>query len=150
MTGFQPSFTGADGDEGCADKAASPGRLSIEDAVRGLGVKEVFSVNQFDEEATLVALKLARAGEGVNVVVCNAACAVEKRRLGVAEKRPPFTVDQELCNACSLCVRVLGCPAILVENGQYTIDPSLCDGCELCARVCRQDAIIPVEDNDRV
>jgi len=150
MTGFQPSFTEGDGADPCAEKAASTGRLSIEDAVRGLGVKEVFSVNQFDEEATLAAFKLARAGEGVNVVVCNAACAVEKKRLGVTEKKTPFRVDQELCNACSLCVRVLGCPAILVQDGKYVIDESLCDGCELCARVCRQDAIVPVENVDNV
>jgi indolepyruvate ferredoxin oxidoreductase alpha subunit len=39
---------------------------------------------------------------------------------------------------------VLGCPAILTNDGKYRIDEDLCDGCELCARVCQQDAIRPV------
>jgi indolepyruvate ferredoxin oxidoreductase alpha subunit len=58
-------------------------------------------------------------------------------------KRRPFAISQELCNACSLCVRVLGCPAIVVADGVYTIDQDLCDGCELCARICQHDAIQP-------
>ena len=49
----------------CAEKAASRGRLSIEDAVRGLGVKEVFSVNPFDEEATLEAIFIELTGRGL-------------------------------------------------------------------------------------
>jgi indolepyruvate ferredoxin oxidoreductase alpha subunit len=50
-------------------------------------------------------------------------------------------VDQEVCNACSLCVRLLGCPAIHIEDGKYVIDPSQCDGCGVCADLCQQDAI---------
>ena len=56
-----------------------------------------------------------------------------------------LTIDQDLCNACSLCVRQLGCPAILVTDGVFTIDEDLCDGCELCAQVCQHDAIESVD-----
>ena len=164
MTGFQPSFAcGPDGAGlGCAgagagaaaapsSPAAAPAGargLSIEQAVGGLGVRHVFSVDQFDEEATLAALKLARDGEGVNVVICNAPCVVHETRTGSHPARAPYVVDQDLCNACSLCVRVLGCPAIFVEEGKYWIDPDLCDGCDLCARVCNQDAIRQAADDD--
>jgi indolepyruvate ferredoxin oxidoreductase alpha subunit len=66
---------------------------------------------------------------------------VYERKKEGREGRVPFTIDRELCNACSLCVRVLGCPAILVEDESYSIDPDLCDGCGLCAHVCRHEAI---------
>jgi indolepyruvate ferredoxin oxidoreductase alpha subunit len=143
MTGFQPSLTTR---EHAPDGAAPPGaelapRLSIEQSVRGLGVSEVSAVNPFDEQATLDAFRRARQGTGVNVVICHAPCVVNQRRLHQHEERAPFTVDQELCNACSLCVRLLGCPGILVVDGTYVIDPKLCDGCELCATLCKQGAI---------
>jgi indolepyruvate ferredoxin oxidoreductase alpha subunit len=147
MTGFQPSLTTT----ARASKAGAPsdstagededGRLVIEEAARGLGVSEVFSVNPFDEEATTAALKQAKNGRGVNVVVCNARCAVDARRRNKGKKRTPYEIDPDLCDACSLCVRVLGCPAVVVEDGVYRIDADLCDGCELCTRVCRHEAI---------
>ncbi|MBN2489908.1 MAG: indolepyruvate ferredoxin oxidoreductase subunit alpha [Planctomycetes bacterium] len=149
MTGFQPSFT-TDPTDGLGPAAASVRALSLERAVRGLGVDDVWSVDPFEETPTLAALRAARTGAGVNVVILSAPCAVEGKRGGRREPRPPFAIDPERCNACSLCVRTLGCPAIVVADGRYAIDPALCDGCALCAHVCQQDAIHPVpEDDDR-
>jgi indolepyruvate ferredoxin oxidoreductase alpha subunit len=145
MTGFQPSPTTTEQRSAEAPRETEAGpRFSIEGAVRGLGVTEVYSVDPFDEQATLGAFKKAKRGSGVNVVVCHAPCVVYKRRLGTAERRAAFAVDQELCNACSLCVRLLGCPGILVVDGKYVIDEALCDGCELCADLCQQGAIYRV------
>jgi indolepyruvate ferredoxin oxidoreductase alpha subunit len=143
MTGFQPSVAA---NKDAVEPAARSGQvgddgLSIERAVQGLGVEQVFSVNQFDEESTLEAFRAAKAGQGVNVVICNAPCVVHETRLGAHESEAPYAIDQELCNECSLCVRVLGCPGIYVKDGKYWIDQSLCDGCALCARVCNLDAI---------
>jgi indolepyruvate ferredoxin oxidoreductase alpha subunit len=172
MTGFQPSLTSGNGSlkedpqtvSALASVAATPrggrgslrrpqggdatgeedaARFSIESAVRGLGVREMYSVDPFDEEATLSALKRAKSGTGVNVVICHSPCVVYQRRTTRGEARPPFAISRELCNACSLCVRVLGCPAILVVDGEYMIDQDLCDGCELCARICQHDAVRP-------
>ncbi|MFH1109589.1 MAG: indolepyruvate ferredoxin oxidoreductase subunit alpha [Planctomycetota bacterium] len=153
MTGFQPSpTTGANRSEESVAQPPTAGGHSggplchtwpIEDAVRGLGVREIYSVDPFDEKATLAALKQAKRGKGVNVVICHSPCVVHGRRVSRG-KRIPFEISQERCNACSLCVRVLGCPAILTDDGKYWIDEDLCDGCELCARVCQQDAIHPV------
>jgi indolepyruvate ferredoxin oxidoreductase alpha subunit len=145
MTGFQPSpTTNTDRPkEPSPTVADGNGRFSIEDAVRGLGIREVYSVDPFEEKATLAALKQAKDGEGVNVVVCHSPCVVHERRVSPG-KRVSFDIRSELCNACSLCVRVLGCPAILTEGGKFWIDADLCNGCELCARLCQQDAIHPV------
>jgi len=136
MTGFQPSPTGTK-------------RPLIEDTVRGLGVQEIYSVDPFDEEASLDALRKARASDGINVVVFNSPCVVNEARLGIGAARAPYVIDEALCNACSLCVRKLGCPAIFVEDGRYFIDPDLCDGCDLCARLCSQDAIRPMPEHER-
>jgi indolepyruvate ferredoxin oxidoreductase alpha subunit len=121
--------------------------LHIEDAVRGLGVGTVLSADPFDEELALDVLKTAKAGDGTNVVVFNSTCVVNEAKLGVHEARPAYEVDPDLCNSCSLCVRVLGCPAIFVEDGQYIIDAELCDGCDLCANVCTRGAIHAVTDH---
>ena len=147
MTGFQPSLTtsarqlqgGAAPESPMSDDR--PARVSLEAAVRGLGVKDVYSVDPFDEDKTSSALRKAKGGGGVNVVICHSPCVVDKRRSRRGEKRLPFAIDQERCNGCSLCVRVLGCPAILVRDEQYVIDEDLCDGCGLCVQVCNQDAI---------
>jgi indolepyruvate ferredoxin oxidoreductase alpha subunit len=131
MTGFQPSPASGE------DRL----RFSWEKAVRGLGVQEVFTVDPFDEKEALSLLKKAKAGTGTNVVISSAPCVVADTRSGTRDSRQPYTVEPELCNSCSLCIRVLGCPAIHVEGDRYTIDQALCDGCALCAYVCNQDAI---------
>jgi len=143
MTGFQPSPTSSVAQPGASAAGEGDHRFSIEDAVRGLGVREIYSVDPFDEKATLAVLKQAKRGKGVNVVISHSPCVVHERRVSRG-KRIPLEISQEQCNACSLCVRVLGCPAILTEDGRYWIDADLCDGCDLCARVCQQDAIRPV------
>jgi indolepyruvate ferredoxin oxidoreductase alpha subunit len=133
------SRTDAVGDP-VADAPPASG-LSLEKAVRGLGVKEVYSVNQFDKESTLEALRRAKCGTGVNVVICNSPCVVHQKRVGRYTKRPPYRIDQDLCTQCSLCVRMLGCPAIQVAEEEYSIDQDLCEGCGLCLHVCKQHAI---------
>jgi indolepyruvate ferredoxin oxidoreductase alpha subunit len=140
MTGFQPSLT--------TDRQSPPGgtpgggaSFSIEETVRGLGIREVYSVDPFDEEATVDAFKKAKEGCGVKVVVCRSPCVVNERRLRRGLERAPLEIDLERCNACSLCVRLLGCPGILIVDGEYVIDQDLCDGCDLCADVCQHDAI---------
>ena len=153
MTGFQPSFAapGKTSDEPIAEnrQGRSPqtggengqGGLSIFQAVRGLGVTDLYEVDPRDEESTLTALRKAKAGSGVNVVICSSPCVVYEKRLSGGEKRVPLEVIQELCNQCSLCVLVLGCPAIEVTDDRYEIVADLCDGCGLCAYVCNQQAI---------
>ena len=114
--------------------------FSIEDAARGLGVREIYSVDPFGDEA-LAALRQAKKSAGVNVVIFHAPCAVHRRRMQKGEARKRFTIDKDLCDSCTACIRLLGCPGILVTDGEYVIDGDLCDGCELCVQVCKRDAI---------
>ncbi|MHC4767982.1 MAG: thiamine pyrophosphate-dependent enzyme [Planctomycetota bacterium] len=67
MTGFQPSLTTGDQSSKPPAGPDSPApRFSIEASVRGLGVTEIHSVNPFDDQETIAALRTARQGTGVN------------------------------------------------------------------------------------
>ena len=50
-------------------------------------------------------------------------------------------VDQEKCRKCKKCIREIGCPGIVVEEGKVVIDMSQCTGCGICAEICPFDAI---------
>ena len=147
MTGFQPSVTTngqgikttAGQESGTADQKVP--RCTIESAVRGLGIENVHSVDPYDQESALDAVKQAKSGEGVNVVIFHAPCKVMEQRRRRGAGNVPFAIDLAICNACSLCVRILGCPSIQASEEGYTIDPDLCDGCGICATVCKHGAI---------
>jgi indolepyruvate ferredoxin oxidoreductase alpha subunit len=148
MTGFQPSLTTGNRPPGDGERPTGADvsqeeapRFSIEETVRGLGVNAVYSVGPSDEPYMVEALKSSKRGRGVQVVIYHAPCAANESRLSGGQRRKPMVVDQERCNACSLCVRALGCPAILVIEGAYVIDQELCNGCKLCANICTYDAI---------
>jgi indolepyruvate ferredoxin oxidoreductase alpha subunit len=149
MTGFQPSPVAADSSrESASGKSGlDTSGLDLEQVVRGLGVRNVYSMNPFEIDTSIELLKQAKADQGLNVVISNAPCVVHERRVGVVQEQPPFTIDQELCDDCSLCVRRLGCPGINVTDGRYSIDPNNCNGCGLCAYVCNKDAIIRAGEN---
>lgn len=151
MTGFQPTVAAReDGFAKYAGNGQDPMGISIGAAVLGVGVKDMYSVDPFDEKHTVEVFKKAKSGKGVHVVICNSPCVVFENKIRPEAKRETYTVDQNLCNGCSLCVRVLGCPAIYIEDGKYYIDPHLCDGCDLCAQVCNHDAIYQVGVNVKV
>jgi len=151
MTGFQPSPSarGILQEAGKGEHSTVPVGVPLEQVVSGLGVKEVYSVDPFAVESTRQQLKQAKAGSGINVVICNSPCRVFERRLGTCKEESPYLVDQDLCDGCSLCVQMLGCPGIVVEGDRYYIDQDLCDGCGLCASVCNKDAISQVGENVR-
>ena len=48
-----------------------------------------------------------------------------------------------LACGCEQCIKLLGCPAIGVIEGEVTIDRTQCPGCGLCAQICPAQAIGP-------
>ena len=42
---------------------------------------------------------------------------------------------------CKICINLLGCPSLLVEDGKAAVEESSCPGCGVCAQVCPHDAI---------
>jgi len=140
MTGFQPhpgaGYT-ATGDETV--------QLKPEDIAKACGVKFVEVIDPFDLKTAIGTMEKAIRFEGPSFVVSRRLCAIidqrEKRRRG--EKTVPYFVDQDKCNIkCGACIKLLGCPAIIKQDGKTVIDSSLCTGCGVCAQICPYEAII--------
>ncbi|GAI21255.1 unnamed protein product, partial [marine sediment metagenome] len=138
MTGFQPHpGTGyvATGEETTPVKA--------EDIAKACGVKFVEVIDPFDLKKATDTVERAIRFDGPSVIVFRRLCAImeqrEKRKRG--EKTVPYYIDQDKCNVkCDACIKLLGCPAIIKENGKTIIDSSLCTGCGICAQVCPYNA----------
>ncbi|MGA9388382.1 MAG: indolepyruvate ferredoxin oxidoreductase subunit alpha [Candidatus Bathyarchaeia archaeon] len=137
MTGHQPHpGTGVTGMGNPSEK------VDIVKVAEGCGVKYVRVADPFKiKEATMI-LKEALAHSGPSVVVFRAPCTLtdtrEKRRRGI--KTVPCEISEK-CTNCMACVRLLGCPALILENGKVCIDEVLCTACGLCASVCPYGAM---------
>ncbi|MBI2831847.1 MAG: indolepyruvate ferredoxin oxidoreductase subunit alpha [Chloroflexi bacterium] len=142
MTGFQPHP--GTGRTASGDVAA---QLKIEDIARACGVKFVEVIDPFDMEESIKIFEKAMRFDGPSVVVSRRPCAMlvqrDARKRG--EELILYRVERERCDPkCSACFKLLGCPAIVRENGLTVIDSSLCTGCSLCAQVCHHKAIVEV------
>ena len=62
-------------------------------------------------------------------------------------KIPVYTIDQEKCTQCKLCISRFSCPAFYYgEDDRIFIDEQQCNGCGNCANVCGFKAIHQRED----
>jgi ferredoxin len=61
---------------------------------------------------------------------------------GVCKELLTFTIDNEICSGCGLCVKKCAVDAIVGEKGQahYILD-NKCVKCGMCYEVCRAEAI---------
>jgi len=112
--------------------------VSIEKIARGVGVGLVKTTDPVDLKETEEVFKEALQFEGVAVVITKHPCAMitdgENRKKGISIK---YTINQEECTKCLICVKNFTCPAIYIEKDDFVnINPLLCDGCGVCAQVC--------------
>jgi indolepyruvate ferredoxin oxidoreductase alpha subunit len=114
----------------------------IEKVAEGMGVKYVKVVNPFKTKEAEKVLKEALQHPGPSVVVLRAPCALltvrEKRRQGI--KIQSFKITDK-CTNCMACIKLLGCPALVIEDEKVHIDEALCTACGLCVTVCPYQAI---------
>lgn len=109
-------------------------KVSIKAVLEGIGVKKIVEVNPLDLEAAIQAVRECSDLKGVKAILFQSPC--------IAVTKPKNTCKiNEKCVQCKKCIREIGCPAIIVENGKVTIDENLCTGCGLCAQVCPVQAI---------
>ena len=137
MTGHQPHpGTGMTGMHTPSE------RILIEKVAEGCGVKYVKVVDPFKIKEAEAVLKEALARSGPSVIVFRAPCALmvvrEKRRKGAEVVVCKIT---DKCTNCLACVKLLGCPALIVEDGKVEINEALCVACGLCVSVCPCNAI---------
>lgn len=117
-------------------------KVSIEAVLRGIGLTTVETINPLDLEASVDCVKRVAAEPGVKAIIFKSPC------IAITKPDKPLHVETETCINCKKCIRELGCPAIVIHDGQVQIDSSLCTGCTLCSQVCPVHAITGGDDHE--
>ncbi len=110
-------------------------KVSIEAVLRGIGLEFVETVDPLDLEKAVDTVKRAQEVPGVKAIIFKSPCVAITKPKGKA------AVDPEKCIGCRKCIREIGCPGIVINDGFVCIDDSLCTGCGLCAQICPVGAI---------
>ena len=110
-------------------------KINIEQVLRGIGMQDVETVNPLDHEAAVSCVKELADKPGVKAIIFKSPC------IAVTKPGTPMHVDISSCIHCKKCIRELGCPAIITEDGNVSIDSSMCTGCGLCSQICPVHAI---------
>jgi indolepyruvate ferredoxin oxidoreductase alpha subunit len=162
------SYTAATGGQDILSSAAhNPIRttkLSIADAVRGVGVKWIRTITRtYDVAAMRDALKeaLTTGVKGPKVIVAQSECALnQQRRLkpqreklvreGKRVVREKFGVDADMCTGDHSCIRLSGCPSLTIQSNPdpLRLDPvatvlDSCVGCGLCGEIAHAAVLCP-------
>jgi indolepyruvate ferredoxin oxidoreductase alpha subunit len=142
MTGHQPNP--GMGKTGMGDETRA---IPIEDAARGLGVRNVKVINPYNIKEMVGTIKEFLNKTETSVIVARAECRLltirRARKEGV--KLPVFEIDPKKCKGCGNCLDRLGCPAITKGKGVCRIEKDLCSGCSVCFQICPNQAIHAVK-----
>ena len=112
-------------------------KVSIERVLRAIGLAVVETVDPLDHELAVETVRRVADEPGVKAIVFRSPCVV------LARPKATSSVDAEKCVGCRLCVRELGCPALVPDaaTGRVRIDAAQCTGCTLCEQTCPTHAI---------
>ncbi len=162
------SYTAATGGQDILSSAAKnpirTTRLSIADAVRGVGVKWVRTIAHTYDLAKMrdvIREALTTKERGPKVIVAQSECALNKERREKPWKRKQaeqgtrivsqkFGVDAETCTGDHSCIRLSGCPSLTIAPNPDPLrkDPvatvvESCIGCGLCGEVAHVARLCP-------
>ena len=138
-------------------------RVSIEQALRGIGVRWIKRVDSYRLRDSLRALRAAldARGPGMRVVISDRECMLarqrrEKAALAAAEEagrpitRARFGVDEEVCAGDHSCMRLNGCPSLTLrpqhdplKDGPSATVAASCLDCGLCGAVIGVTGLCP-------
>lgn len=121
-------------------------RVSIEELVRGCGVKDIHVVQPFKVRKTVEALKASLDHDGISVVISQEFCPLFAKATGQMKRTRPFEVNHDKCKNHRVCIDKLACPAMYLDGDRVEINRLSCTGCALCAQVCPENAILPVRE----
>ena len=140
MTGYQIN-PGVNTDPLGVDRT----QISIEDIVRGCGVKDVHVIKPFKVNKAIEAIKATKAYDGISVIISEEMCALFGKATKQIKKARPFYINHEKCKNHQICVQKLACPAMYLDGDRVEINKDLCTGCMVCAQTCPENAIMPLK-----
>lgn len=150
-----------------SSRAANPIRTtghSIEQAVRGVGVKWVRTINRtYDLARMRDTLKeaLTSTEKGPKVIVASSECMLNRQRReralvrqrikdGARVVQERFGVDSDTCTGDRACIRLSGCPSLSVRPNPDPLRPdpvtyvkNTCVGCGHCGEVAHAAVLCP-------
>ncbi len=130
MTGHQPHpGTGRNMMGNFVDK------VDIAKVLSGMGVKRIETVNPLELDKAVKTVSEIAGERGVKAIIFKSPCIAITKPEGKCE------VDQDKCKKCKKCIKEIGCPALVTEDGTVRIDSNLCTGCGLCGEICPFGAI---------
>jgi indolepyruvate ferredoxin oxidoreductase alpha subunit len=141
MTGHQP-HPGVD----TAPIGLERTQISLEELVRGCGVKDVHVVKPLKVKKTMAAVKAAMEYNGISVIISREFCPLFSKATGRLKKARSFYVNHDKCKNHRDCINTLACPAMYLEGDRAEINKNLCIGCSVCAQICPENAILPLKE----
>jgi indolepyruvate ferredoxin oxidoreductase alpha subunit len=157
------STPSADSRRLAAGRSATGQEMTIESTLRGMGVRWLKTVHTYRVAAMRDTLRdaLTTASGGLKVIVAEGECQLERQRrvrplrakaLARGERvvRTRYGVDDETCTGDHSCIRLSGCPSLVVKPSRDPLkrDPvaavnNSCVGCGLCGEVAQAAALCP-------
>lgn len=136
---------------------------TIEDTLRGLGVKWMRTVHTYEVATMRSTLTEAftTAFEGLKVIIAEGECQLERQRRikpwiaqllkkGERVVRVKYGVDEDVCNGDHACIRLSGCPTLTLKDNPdpLKVDPVAtvidgCVGCGLCGANAHAATLCP-------
>lgn len=146
-----------------AEKSATHGETTIEDALKGVGVKWQRTVHTYRVSKMRDTLREAFTTnfKGLKVIVAEGECQLERQRrirpirakaLQAGERvlRTRFGIDEDTCTGDHSCMRLSGCPTLTIKTASDPLksDPVAyvnngCVGCGLCGEVAHAATLCP-------
>ncbi|MCC7269334.1 MAG: indolepyruvate ferredoxin oxidoreductase subunit alpha [Rhodocyclaceae bacterium] len=164
---MQNGYTSATGTQNIASSPdlrpdeGSP--IAIEDTLRGLGVKWLERVPNYQVADVADALRRAMTTgqKGLKVIIADGECMLERTRrerpiaaqkLAAGERvvRTRFGIDDDVCTGDRACIRLSGCPSLTIKDSPdplrsepVTTVNSGCVGCGLCGEAAHAAGLCP-------
>lgn len=137
--------------------------MSIERALKGLGVKWIRKVRTYDVAKMIATLRKAMltGQKGLKVIIADGECQLARQRRirpqiaakvkqGYRDVRTRFGVDDETCTGDHSCIRLSGCPSLTIKPNPDPLRPDPvahvnngCVGCGLCGEVSHAAVLCP-------
>ena len=157
---------------GASDKLQSltDTNQTIENTLRGLGVKWLRTVHSYEVESMRHTLNEAFTTPvmGLKVIVAEGECQLERQRrikpwlAGLLKRgervvKVKYGVDEDVCNGDHACIRLSGCPTLTLKDNPdpLKVDPVAtvidgCVGCGLCGSNAHAATVCPSVDRAEV